>query len=483
MRYVLIKTQNDVSFLINYVMKTYLKCIIIFCLVCIAFSCNETEVLPDVQSEDAITVQKVLQKDEERNALYASAARNLASGLEDLNVRSFVRERVNEQFDGDYDFLVETSKYEQLPASPGSRTESLTFGDVLFQSEPSASGRTADDLLSMIGELHPLMQVALPELAAGDAESWDMEQEVPLVAFVPSDYDESNENATITAYDFEGNQYELSGREEPDRLVIVISDNESLIAFENPESDPNERSSEDYPSSYAACLLNLPPYYTNGRYSYYFKKDIYEYCDTSPSSPSNFPSSPGSRSGSRPSSTPACDRERNNSRDRLLKARFTSKSAIRNVEDWVFGRPEMYVLITTAQNPHGSPVFGSQRKWIGKENWYHRKGLFRKLVIDTKSINIPIFTWDDDVYGDRMVYTWMEEDKTVFKINFDVEVKSTFNALNTNVANVTISGHGSIDVFVGDDLSGHATVEYCNNTDGDGTRYVGGGVEFWVDQE
>lgn len=100
-----------------------------------------------------------------------------------------------------------------------------------------------------------------------------------------------------------------------------------------------------------------------------------------------------------------------------------------------------------------------------------------------KTIDIPIFTWDDDVYGDRMVYTWIEEDWTLFKFDFDVQVSSTFNVLNTSVANVTLNGSGSARIFNGDDLSGHATVEYCNNTDGDGTRYVGGGVEFWVDQE
>ena len=83
----------------------------------------------------------------------------------------------------------------------------------------------------------------------------------------------------------------------------------------------------------------------------------------------------------------------------------------------------------------------------------------------------------------RMVYTWIEEDWTAFKIDFDIRVESTFNVLNTQVANVTLNGNGVVKIFNGDDESGHATVEYCSNTDGDGTRHVGGGVEFWVDQE
>ncbi|MBC6408852.1 MAG: hypothetical protein GDA42_00055 [Ekhidna sp.] len=463
-------------------MKTYLKCIIIFCLVCIAFSCNETEVLPDVQSEDAITVQKVLQKDEERNALYASAARNLASGLEDLNVRSFVRERVNEQFDGDYDFLVETSKYEQLPASPGSRTESLTFGDVLFQSEPSASGRTAGDLLSMIGKLHPLMQVALPQLEAGDAESWNIANEVPLVAFLPSDYDESNENATITAYDFEGNQYELSGREEPDRLVIVISDNERLIALKKPESDPNGRSESSY-SRYRGCPIELPAYHENEEYRYYFREDIYEHCDTSPSSPTNVPSSPSSRSGSRPSSTPACDRERkNNKKDFINKAHFKDYSTLREFEHWTAGKPEVRLFVSYAINSANSGYTFSEISYgMGEKDWYKRKW-FKEYHL-TKNFDYEIIRWDPKVHGNKMYYTWIEEDPSLIDITVKVNVNSTFNFHNQNIANVNASIIAEISIGKKDDVIVKGfPIDFCDNTDGEGTLYKTA-MYFWVNQQ
>jgi len=67
-------------------------------------SCNDTDVSPDVQSEDVGSVQKVLQKDEERDVLYTSAVRNLASGLKKLSVRSFVREKVNVNASSNFNF-------------------------------------------------------------------------------------------------------------------------------------------------------------------------------------------------------------------------------------------------------------------------------------------------------------------------------------------------------------------------------------------
>ncbi len=62
-------------------------------------------------------------------------------------------------------------------------------------------------------------------------------------------------------------------------------------------------------------------------------------------------------------------------------------------------------------------------------------------------------------------------------------MKNKRNVAYWVLVNVTINGNGTIRIFDGDDVSGDATVEYCSNTDGDGTRHVAGGVEFYVNQE
>ena len=445
--------------------------------VLLLFSACQDGLNESIEPEE-LSHQKILAKDHERDDIASQIAQNLASSLTNSEVRHFIKQKAIEQFDGDYNFLIETTKNEQISTSVNGRSTGLSFGEILGSGGFNASGRVnSNDLVNMVSSEHPLMQVSIPQLEEIDAESWDTDSHTPLVAFVPSDYDESSNTATIPAYDEQGNVFHLSVIDEPTELVVVVSDNESILPIE--KSLVSNGRTEGFPV-YEECAIMATPYHESETHLYYFKEDIYPIID---SCHSGGDSGRSGGSGGSSGSGNSCDRETKNSRDRLLKARFRSKSAIREVERWFWGKPEMYVLITTAKNPNGNPVFGSQRKWIGKEGWYHRKGLSRKLVIDMKTIDIPIFTWDDEVYGDQMVYTWLEEDHTIFKIDFEIQVESTFNVLDTQILNVTVNGNGTFRIFRGDDLSGHATVEYCNNTDGDGTRHVGGGVDFWVDQE
>ena len=455
---------------------------------CVAFSCNEADVLPDTQSEDAVTVQKVLQKDEERDALYTSVARNLAAGLEDQSVRSFIQERVNDQFDGDYNFLVETSKDEELSVSSNGRSIPSTFGNILFDGESSPSERTTDDFLRSIGELYPLMQVALPQLEIGSAESWDVAHDVPLVAFIPSDYDESNENATITAYDFEGNQYELSAEKEPDRLVIVISDNERLIALEKPESTPSGRFGSDYPM-YKGCPIELPAYHENERYNYYFRDDVYQTlteCKGGAVIPTNSGTGNGgsgsgstgsgsgstgsgsSGSGSSSSSTPQCDRDVKDKTEQLYKAKFRDMGVIRDVESWASGKPEViYYTTRVAYAASGSHyTFTSGPRTAGKEGWYKKK--FLKTSVTWKVLHHNLFKWLSAQNGDEMVYTWIEEDTSPFGGRTPVNVTFT----GVRVANASFTGTATISIGAQDDYIGNNWVQYCDNTDGDGTLYT-----------
>jgi len=187
----------------------------------IVTSCNEPVSLEELD----VSTDKSL-KDEALSQLSV----NLASSFENSNVKAFIKNKSLELIDGDYNFLVAMNHSETIESSnTGSRSKNLLFSEVLAGKNSSASNaRVLDD--SFIEDLlkeFPLLQVAVPELESLSVENWDVENEDPLVAYVP----ETIVDDKIEAYDKEGNVHYLSASEEPDRLVIVISENERIMAL------------------------------------------------------------------------------------------------------------------------------------------------------------------------------------------------------------------------------------------------------------
>lgn len=94
-------------------------------------------------------------------------AQNLASVLEYPEVRTFVKEKVLERFDGDYDILY--TKVKNEPIQSGINRRSSTFEELLFGKQ-SSNMRIANKLLN-----DPLIQIAMPELPETSAHEWDTE--------------------------------------------------------------------------------------------------------------------------------------------------------------------------------------------------------------------------------------------------------------------------------------------------------------------
>ena len=103
----------------------------------------------------------------------ARLAQNLAASLVNSEVRNFLKEKTVQQFDGDYNFLIENSKEDQITTTSNGRTESVTFGQLLAGASSNSSARQSATFLDSLSELYPLLQVAIPELEVGDAESWN----------------------------------------------------------------------------------------------------------------------------------------------------------------------------------------------------------------------------------------------------------------------------------------------------------------------
>ena len=72
----------------------------------------------------------------------SKVALNLAKSLGDLEIRDFIKKNAIKQFDGDFNFLIEVTKENQVSVSENGRVASLHFGDVISGTISSSLGRT-----------------------------------------------------------------------------------------------------------------------------------------------------------------------------------------------------------------------------------------------------------------------------------------------------------------------------------------------------
>jgi len=64
----------------------------------------------------------------------------------------------------------------------------------------------------------------------------------------------------------------------------------------------------------------------------------------------------------------------------------------------------------------------------------------------------------------------------------NVNVNTVFNAFNTNIANVSVTGTATFRIGGGDDIIADPFVYFCDNTDGDGYTYILPFFKFQVRQ-
>ena len=403
----------------------------------------------------------------------ARLAQNLAASLVNSEVRNFLKEKTVQQFDGDYNFLIENSKEDQITTTSNGRTESVTFGQLLAGASSNSSARQSATFLDSLSELYPLLQVAIPELEVGDAESWNTASDPPLVAFVPSDYDESNQEAIITAYDFEGNEYELLASEEPNQLVIVISENERLIALPKPNSI-NGRAS-GYPVFNNCPIAALSAYHESETHLYYFKDDVYPMLNRCSGGGSSGGGSGGGSGGESDggSGTPSCDRDRKSGKDNLRMVKFQSMNLLRKAESWFAGQVELRAIIVIGSE--NSNDFDKIEKFSKRKRYEYRECKWFKCETIWRDINAEILTWNKDEIGNRMKYEWIEEDSG---IDVDIEI-----SLPIKIKGKNVEGKIKVKVPKKHTRLGSSYVEYCDDTDGNGRQYNTDYLFFKVNQE
>lgn len=240
-------------------MKNYFTLILSLAILFFLNSCQKNEI-PEPESP--------YEKNEKQDELAHAFGKLLASSLKEKSIRDFVKTEASAQFDGDYDILFAMSRDKEIKMENGRGT--MTFASAIVGAE--ANKRTDiseyDLLLAELAFEYPTMQISVPELEDESAETWDTGNETPLVAILNSDFDEHS-TQFVTAYNEFGETFLLNVNEEPENLVIVISQSESVLAFKKP-LDPystNLRSLCEQPTSI----------YSTDSFNYYYDGDIMEY--------------------------------------------------------------------------------------------------------------------------------------------------------------------------------------------------------------
>lgn len=484
--------------MMKYTNRSVWKWLLLPCLVLIFFTACQKE---EEQLEAPFELGEIVNM--HNDELAHSFGKLLAISVKNTDVKSFVKNEVIQQFDGDYDMLLTMNMDKQAENVQG---RSTTFRSMLKNAIPNGRTESIDALIDQIQSEYPLLQISVPELDVMSAEDWDIENHTPIVAILDHDYDDQT-TATVTAYDADGNAFQLNALNQPDQLVIVVGPSERVVAISNPGSDPNGRTEGLIdPPICQHELLALPPIYTTEEYILYNRgeyMDALSLCigggggtgggdgdgDGDGGTGTGGTGTGGTGTGGTGTGTggdngtsaTTCDRDRvNNKIDFIHKARFKDKGVLDGVEGaFLNGKPEVRLYVVFARNP-SNPVFTQTSKDIGEEGWHHRN--WGKLVLDTKIINSPFFEWKDEIYGDRVRYVWIEEDPYINQKTINVDIMSTFHALNDEITNVVAHGTASFSVGNKDKIICETYLGYCHNTDGEGHKYSDSMI-FWVNQQ
>lgn len=190
-------------------------------------SCNKDESILEVNSSGIIN-------ENEYNTDLRDFALAVSEALKtNTDFRKIVKDEAVLMVDGDYDVILRRVMNKEIKSeSPlKSTNSSYTVKDLLENS--FSSFRTLKSSSSIIEELsikYPYLQIAIPV----HAENWDEENYIPTVTFLPLEYDDAT-TTSLTGYDSEGRTVTIDAINEPEKPVIVISQNERIII----EPDPN----------------------------------------------------------------------------------------------------------------------------------------------------------------------------------------------------------------------------------------------------
>ena len=180
-----------------------------------------------------------------------------------------------------------------------------------------------------------------------------------------------------------------------------------------------------------------------------------------------------------------CERDERNTKDEMSKFKFKSFNAMREVEAWGLGGPELYMQIAFVDNVNGDPQFSSLYKNLGGFglddlfddcNWANTNCTGPQWQNEhMESIN-----WELNQYANVMKYYWYEDDYD-WGVTIDIDSELTVAIPNPYVENsTTVTIQGSFWIGNKDDECGESILNYCDKAHGIGEFYSTGIIQFYV---
>jgi hypothetical protein len=407
---------------------------------------------------------------DDKTFLAKEFAKVLAISTEDADMRDFIKETSLKKFDGDNNFLFVQAENEYL--NPETKSISSTFKDRLREKSQiltkSSGGEVDfDKLIEAIKTKYPLLQIAVPDIYEESTLNWNTEEYKPLIAFLPEDFNEAT-TQYITAFDIEGKEYELDVQNPPENPVIVISESERVVAI--PKSKAIQslgcellHETVDYEYVSSACYKN----------ALFQQTSLYndQYSGRGNNSGNNRPIDTRSPHRAYNSDPPTLVRD-----DVITKAKFVSMDALKQVESWANGAPEVYMVVTYTLKQNNTYTTQSIQKSFTDDGWTKGGVLGIGRSTTTKTLNVPVLYWDKDNFGILMKYTFIESDGGSSK-KYTISYTNTYKDGNNTV---TTQASTEIPIQKYDDMIGDAVINYNDQAIGEGKKYSTGLLEFWI---
>lgn len=415
---------------------------------------------------------------QEKTELISSYAQMLAASLHDPELRSKIKSEAQLKFDGDYDILI--SKFNNIKLSDKSMTVEHLLADTCIKTRSSEHGfdGSLEELIAEIQRTFPNLQVAVPV----HCDDWDTDRYTPLVAYLPYDYIDQV-TKEVEAFDLNGNTYTLSTKEEPDMPVIVVSiservDENGKLRYKSNNFKEMVYDFMEMGTKSLVTPTNLTIHYAGScgfdlswedvsneiGYEIYRRtsqQDTYTKISQTGVNKNSFSdknltsgiryfykvraiTSSGYSAFSNIVYGYASERTDSNPLN-VTKMRFTSRAALRNVEDWVSGAPEIKLRVYSGTS--SSTLLGETDVFEpptrddiltlidkGENDWWN------------KNVN-AVSNWYIGAMGYVLNFDWREEDynkKTTIEI-FPQYYDPESETLKNSSPKITIEGDNGVD--------------------------------------
>lgn len=373
----------------------------------------------------------------------AELARTVALSLQESGTREIISELVLKQRDGDYEVLLDEAISGNNYSNELRSTSRTTLKDIFASAYDSrvqlrsqgTEMNSFEEFTKTLLKVDPLVQISV--VGIEDEQKVDLTAENLLVVYLPKDFDDQKEIELI-GYDKFGKEYKFKSTDEPKSPTIVIGGNERLLALD-----------KNAPAEVRKKLGTL--FYAGTFKDYYLLPNLVVDAGEIASLRSD--------NVSLRSYAGQSDRERNPSKSEYLTAaRFTSQSALREFESGWGGRPEMRYTIIPIKTP-GTKIdqhCGDKGWWNGAKN----------------RLNVRLFNWNQDVFGDYYLVHWIEVDGGALRtIQPSVEVPTKWFKIGVSL---------SIDLGASDDVVGGAFVGYTDPALSEARYDIGNLFSFFI---